>query len=596
MTYDAVAVEFEGKRALSGVSLTLAPAEIIGVVGESGCGKSTLLRATLGLLGSAGSIAEGDICFSGRSLPSLSDEEIRQVRGAEIGMVFQDSAASFCPIRTIGDQIVEALAAHGSDTAARARERALELFERLELPDAARIWESYPFELSGGMAQRVGIAMAMLPGPSVILADEPTSALDVVAQRAALDELADLREQFGTSIIFVTHDMGVVRRIADRVVVMHDGGIVETGLVDQVLEHPQHERTQELLAAVPRFSVARIEHAVKGAPSESVLSEGGSTPTEGVGTSYAGMLSESALGESDDATNTGADTSHGGVQNESEDADAPTAGADTPHGGVQSEDPELAASHVQPILAAHHLLRSFAGRETDKLAVNDVSFELAPGEALGIVGESGSGKSTIAQLIMRLVDTTAGTIELEGSDITHLKGRALQKIYQKAQMVFQASTASFNPRRTLRAGIAEPLLNRGRSRKEIKPEVDALLERCGLDPALADRFPHEVSGGQCQRAAIARALAAKPEILVCDELTSALDVTVQRRIMDLLAELKDERGLALIFISHNLALVQEICDRVLVMRAGVVVEEGLVDEVIGAPNDAYTELLVRSVL
>ena len=425
-------------------------------------------------------------------------------------MIFQDAGASLCPIRTIGDQIYESMRAHKKVSRNEAKDRAMELFEKLNFKDSQRVWDSYPFELSGGMNQRAGIAISMLMNPPILLADEPTSALDVSVQRQVVREMLKLRELFGTAIIIVTHDIGVVRAMADTVLVLKNGKTVEYGEAEKVLNHPQDPYTKKLLAAVPR------------------------------------------LKRKEEIMNT--------------------------------------------LLEAEHLTKVFAqrGKEPFK-AVDDVSFSLQAGETLGIVGESGSGKSTLAKMITRLTDITDGTLKFQGKDITKLKQSQLRDVYGNIQMVFQNPTGSFDPRRTLGDGIGESLRNRGMKKADIAIRVKELLEQCGLEEELAKRYPHEVSGGQCQRAAIARALAVEPKVLICDEATSALDVTIQKQIMELLEELKDTHGLSFIFICHNLALVQSFCDKVLVLYDGKVVESGKPDAIINEPKEAYTKKLVDAV-
>ena len=372
------------------------------------------------------------------------------------------------------------------------------------------MWDSYPFELSGGMNQRAGIAIAMLMNPPILFADEPTSALDVTVQRQVINEMLHLRELFGTSIIIVTHDLGVVKAMADTVLVLKDGKKLEYGKAEEVLERSAGCLHTEIIIC-------------------------GSGITE-------------------------------------------------------------VSQYMSIILEAEHLTKIFRKKGSAPLkAVDDISFQLKEGETLGIVGESGSGKSTLAKLLTRLTDFTSGTLKYEGKDITMLKGRGLRELYGNMQMVFQDPVSSFDPRRTLGDGIGESLRNRGMKKEEIQKRVEEVLEQAGLDPRFAARYPHEVSGGQCQRAAIARALAVEPKILICDEATSALDVTIQKQIMELLQELKEQHGLSFIFICHNLALVQMFCDRVLVLYEGRIVESGTPDEIIQSPGEVYTKKLIESV-
>ena len=444
-----------------------------------------------------------------QNILDIPEKEKRKIRGAGIGMIFQDAGASLCPIRTIGEQIYESMRVHTKITRSEAKSRAMDLFDKLNFKDSQRVWDSYPFELSGGMNQRAGIAIAMLMNPPILFADEPTSALDVSVQRQVVREMLKLRELFGTAIVIVTHDIGVVRAMADTVLVLKNGKTI------------WHSRP------------------CTGSSPGSVYQEiaGGCTKAAKEGQS------------------------------------------------------------MSILLEAEHLTKIFTQRGKNPFkAVNDVSFTLKKGETLGIVGESGSGKSTIAKLLTRLTDITEGTLKFEGKDITRLKQSQLKEVYGDIQMVFQNPVGSFDPRRTLGDGIGESLRNRGMKKADVEKRVAELLEQCGLEKEYAKRYPHEVSGGQCQRAAIARALAVKPKVLICDEATSALDVTIQKQIMELLEDLKEKNGLSFIFICHNLALVQMFCDRVLVLYEGKVVESGIPDDIINEPKEEYTQRLVDAVL
>ena len=510
LRYDSVEVSFGEKVVVSDVSFSLRQGEILGLVGESGSGKSTLIKATMGLLGTNGMVTKGDILYKGQNILDITEKEKRRIRGAQIGMIFQDAGASLCPIRTIGEQIYESMRAHRKISKSEAKSHAMELFEKLHFRDGKRVWDSYPFELSGGMNQRAGIAIAMLMNPPILFADEPTSALDVTVQRQVINEMLHLRELFGTSIIIVTHDLGVVKAMADTVLVLKDWK--KSGIWK---------------------------------------SRGGSERSTGC------LHTEIIICGS----------------------------------GITE-----VSQYMSIILEAEHLTKIFRKKGSAPLkAVDDISFQLKEGETLGIVGESGSGKSTLAKLLTRLTDSTSGTLKYEGKDITMLKGSGLRELYGNIQMVFQDPVSSFDPRRTLGVGIGESLRNRGMKKEEIQKRVEEVLEQAGLDPRFAARYPHEVSGGQCQRAAIARALAVEPKILICDEATSALDVTIQKQIMELLQELKEQHGLSFIFICHNLALVQMFCDRVLVLYEGRIVESGTTDEIIQSPGEVYTKKLIESV-
>ena len=473
----SLAVSYNGKKVLSDLTFSLNPGEVLGIVGESGSGKSTILRAILGILGSGGAVTGGEILFSGSNLLGLDEKRMREIRGAGIGMIFQDAGASLCPVRRVGSQMWESMAAHGKITKAQARERALELLENLGFPEAERIWDSYPFELSGGMSQRVGAAMAMLLQPSLLLADEPTSALDVDARDQVLEELRRMRDRYHTAMLLVSHDFSVVSALADRVLVLREGRMVECGSRQQVLFSPAETYTKQMLAAVP------------------------------------------------------------------------------------------------PVLEARNLKKGYRRRQRKITAVEQVSLCLYPGEILGLMGPSGSGKSTVAKLLAGLAEADEGEIFLDGKKISCRKREQRKEIYRKMQMVFQSPAASFDPRRTLGDGIGESLRNAGISGKTLDERVKELLRSCGLSEEFVRRYPHEVSGGQCQRAAIARALAVNPKILICDEATSALDVMAQRQILELLASLRETRGISILFICHNPAVVEAFCDRFLVMEQGRVIRE-----------------------
>lgn len=473
----SLAVSYNGKRVLSDLTFSLNPGEVLGIVGESGSGKSTILRAILGILGSGGAVTGGEILFSGSNLLGLDEKRMREIRGAQIGMIFQDAGASLCPVRRVGSQMWESMAAHEKISKAQAKERALELLENLGLSEAERIWDSYPFELSGGMSQRVGAAMAMLLRPPLLLADEPTSALDADARDQVLEELRRMRERYHTAMLLVSHDFSVVSALADRVLVLREGRMVECGSRQQVLFSPAETYTKQMLAAVP------------------------------------------------------------------------------------------------PVLETRGLKKGYRRRQRKITAVEQVSFCLYPGEILGLMGPSGSGKSTVAKLLAGLAEADEGEIFLDGKKISCRKREQRKEIYRKMQMVFQSPAASFDPRRTLGDGIGESLRNAGISGKTLDERVKELLRSCGLSEEFVRRYPHEVSGGQCQRAAIARALAVNPKILICDEATSALDVMAQRQILELLASLRETRGISILFICHNPAVVEAFCDRFLVMEQGRVIRE-----------------------
>ena len=509
LRYEHVDISYNGVKVIKDVSFTVDEGEILGIVGESGSGKSTLIKAAMGLLGETGLVTRGDIWYKSKNLPDLSKAELRKLNGPELGMIFQYAGSSFCPIRTVGAQLYESMAEHESVSKEEFSRRATELLEKIGFENARRILDSYPFELSGGMQQRVGIAVAMLLNPSVLLADEPTSALDVSVQKQVVEEMLLVRRTFGTSI------------------------------------DPQHRRHRRHGGQGPGHEKRR----------------------------------------------------DGGVWRDAAGAEQPERGLH-PSAHVRRAQPEEVRT-MEAVLKVENLTKVFTRKgQPDFTAVDHIGFELYPGECLGLIGESGSGKTTVVNMITRLLDSTEGRILLDGEDITRLSGKGLRKAYSEMQMVFQTPTDSFDPRCTLGDGIGESLRNSGMSRAETNQEVARLLIECGLTPEFAKRYPHQVSGGQCQRAAIARALAVKPKLLICDEATSSLDVTIQKEIIALLNELRSHHGseLSILFICHDIALVQQFCNRVLVLYKGKIVEQGVPDEVIRNPQDPYTKRLIDSIL
>ncbi len=499
-------VDFGALRAVDGLSFRLEEGAALALVGESGSGKSTVASALLGLHRGTGARVEGSVDVAGTDVQRASDEELRRLRGGRAAMVFQDPLSSLDPYYAIGDQIAEVYRVHARVSRRAARARAVEVLDRVGIPDAARRSRSRPHEFSGGMRQRALIAMALACEPRLLIADEPTTALDVTVQAQVLDLLHTLREETGMGLLLVTHDVGVAAESVDEVLVMRHGRAVEHGPVADVLGAPAEPYTRELLAAVPRLDAPRKA---------------------------------------------------------STDAD-------------------------QVILEATGLRREFGRGKGAVTAVDDVSLTLRRGETLGIVGESGSGKTTLGRMLVGLLEPTAGSLAFEGRPHTGVN--------PAVQMVFQDPVASLNPRRSVGESIADPLRARGeRQERRIRERVGELLERVGLEAVHYDRYPHEFSGGQRQRVGIARALAADPRVIVCDEPVSALDVTTQAHVVALLGELRRELGLALVFVAHDLAVVRQVSDRVAVMRRGRIVEEGPVGEVYASPRDPYTGQLLAAV-
>ncbi|WP_411088245.1 dipeptide ABC transporter ATP-binding protein [Streptomyces sp. 061-3] len=527
----------DGVRAVDGLSFTLEEGAALGVVGESGSGKSASAYALLGLHRGTGAAVGGSIRVAGVDVQAADDAELRALRGAKAAMVFQDPLSSLDPYYAVGDQIAEVYRVHTRASGRAARARAVDVLDRVGIPDAVRRSRSRPHEFSGGMRQRALIAMALACEPQLLIADEPTTALDVTVQAQILDLLHTLRRETGMGLLLVTHDVGVAAESVDEVLVMQSGREVERGPVAEVLGAPRQPYTRELLAAVPRVEAKRPEPEL--VPAARVA-----------------------------------------------DAGEPRLDAAV----------SLAARAGEPLLEAIDLRREFGRGRSRVTAVDGVSLTVHPGETLGIVGESGSGKTTLGRMLVRLLDPTAGRLHYRGTEIGSLSDKALRPHRRELQMVFQDPVASLNPRRSIGESVADPLRAAGAlDDTRIRARVQELLERVGLDPDRYDRYPHEFSGGQRQRVGIARALAADPKLIVCDEPVSALDVTTQAQVTALLAELQRELGLGLVFIAHDLAVVRQVSDRVAVMRQGRIVEQGSVDEVYGAPQDPYTKQLLAAV-
>ncbi|WP_327338902.1 ABC transporter ATP-binding protein [Streptomyces sp. NBC_01324] len=504
-----LSISFGDVHAVRGLSFSLEAGGALGVVGESGSGKSASAYALLGLHRGTGAKVGGSVRVAGVDIQAAGDAELRGLRGAKAAMVFQDPLSSLDPYYAVGDQIAQVYRVHNRVSRRAARTRAVEVLDRVGIPDAVRRSRSRPHEFSGGMRQRALIAMALACEPELLIADEPTTALDVTVQAQILDLLHDLRRETGMGLLLVTHDVGVAAESVDEVLVMRSGLAVERGPVAEVLRTPREPYTKALLSAVPR--IAPEPGGAGGA--------GGS-------------------------------------------------------GGVTVPD-------TAEVLVEADGLRQLFGRGKSALAaVDGVSLTVRHGETLGIVGESGSGKTTLGRMLVGLLEPTSGRLSR----------------VDRVQMVFQDPVSSLNPRRSVGESVADPLRARGqRDESAIRARVRDLLERVGLDPEQYDRYPHEFSGGQRQRVGIARALAAEPRLIVCDEAVSALDVTTQAQVTALLAELQRELGLALVFIAHDLAVVRQVSDRVAVMRHGRIVEEGPVEQVYGAPRDPYTRQLLAAV-
>lgn len=535
--------------AVDGLDLTAAAGQITAVVGESGSGKSSTAHALIGLLPAGGRILGGSVRLQGEELTGLGERAWREVRGRRVGLVPQDPGVSLDPVKPVGGQVAEVLRVHGLATRGDAVARAVDLLADAGLPDPAQRARQYPHELSGGMRQRVLIAIATAARPRLLVADEPTSALDVTVQRQILDHLQAVVTTTGTAMLLVTHDLAVVADRAQHVVVMSQARVVEAGPAEQVLTDPQHPYTRRLLADAPTIA-GRAPHRTRTAVTA------GTAGTDVATVAGAGAVTERA-------------------------------------------DTRPAAA---PLLRVTGLTRAFPvrgamlARRRSRTVVDGVDFELARGETLGLVGESGSGKSTTARMILGLERADSGTVLLDGADVTTVRGAARRALHRRIQFVYQNPYASLNPRFTVAELLTEPLRNHGIGTKdEWAGTVRRLLDDVALPAGTERRKAAELSGGQRQRVAIARALALGPELLVCDEPVSALDVTVQARILELLVGLQERHALSYLFISHDLAVVAQVSDRIAVMRDGRIVESGPADELLRSPSHPYTKELLAAV-
>ncbi|MBF0689894.1 MAG: ABC transporter ATP-binding protein [Cellulomonas sp.] len=548
--------------AVRGVSFDVHAGQTVAVVGESGSGKSTTAAAVIGLLAANGSVTSGQILFEGEDLVALGPDAMRRLRGSRIGMVPQDPMSNLNPVRRVGAQVDETLQDTGVVRGRRARARTVELLTEAGLPDAERRAQQYPHEFSGGMRQRALIAMGLAARPRLLIADEPTSALDVTVQRTILDGLTDLADRLGVAVLLITHDLGLAAERADRVVVMYRGEVVEEGDARSILTDPRHEYTRRLLAAAPSLASRRIELARRG--------------VEVVGPAAQDLLVAPAPALAL--------------------ADAPaTASAPRPAPVPGDAPPPLVeVDHVTKVFPIRG--RGLLGRSADFTAVDDVSLVVPRGRTVAVVGESGSGKSTVARMMLGLLEPTSGSIRFDGADVVQRDRAAEVAFRRRVQPIFQDPYASLDPLFTVYRTVEEPLRAHGiGDRASRHARVRELMEQVALPAGLLRRYPAELSGGQRQRVAIARALALEPELVVCDEAVSALDVIVQSQILRLLAELQERLGLTYLFISHDLAVVRQVADEVCVMQEGRVVERGTVDDVFDAPRTTYTRTLLDAI-
>lgn len=562
-------------RAVKSVSFTLAPGETLGLVGESGSGKSVTALALIGLLG-AGVDISGEVLFLDPRSPEaqpvdllkLSRDQRRQYRGKLISMIFQEPLTSLNPVYTCGDQLTEALKLHQDLTGKAATQRAIELFSEVQLPDPKQMLGRYPHQLSGGQQQRVMIAIALAGDPALLIADEPTTALDVTIQATTLDLLRDLQTRRGTAIVFITHDMGVVSEIADRVAVMYKGDLVEVAPVYELFANPQHPYTQGLLNCRPRPN-----KQLKRLPTVSDFMEvrPGPNNTEEI-VAKVRTPDEKALLL----------------------AEVSPAEVERQHHALLQKAPLL---KVQGLTKAFPMRDGFFGKKTEFRAVDSVSFEVYPGETLGLVGESGCGKSTLSRCLLRLIDPTAGTVEFDGQSVLDLSDNDMRRLRREMQIVFQNPYGSLDARQTIGSAIIEPMKIHDLVGDEQQRQARAgnLLERVGLDASALRRMPHEFSGGQRQRICIARTLACEPKFIICDESVSALDVSVQAQVLNLLKDLQQEFNLTYIFISHDLSVVKFVSDRIMVMNQGRIEEIGPSEAIYNSPQKPYTQQLIAAI-
>ncbi|MDQ1183111.1 ABC transporter ATP-binding protein [Agrobacterium larrymoorei] len=539
-------VDDEWKTVVRGLSFEVKAGETVAIVGESGSGKSVTSLSLMRLLDPLVSRIEGEVELNGKAILSLSEHEMRHVRGNDVAMIFQEPMTSLNPVFTIGRQISEVLIRHKGMTKGQARDETIRLLEKVRIPNAAGRFDEYPHQFSGGMRQRVMIAMALASKPKLLIADEPTTALDVTIQGQILDLIKTLQEEEGMAVLFITHDMGVVAEIADRTIVMFRGDQVETGDTADIFHRGKHPYTRALLAAVPKLGSMDGHRQPLRFPKVD--------------------MQTGEVGESVEV-------------------------ADTVEGGLT------------PVLSVKNLVTRFAirsglfGRVTGAVhAVENISFDLFQGETLSLVGESGCGKSTTGRSITRLVEPESGEVSLDGYDVLKLGPTDLRSLRRSVQMIFQDPFSSLNPRMTVGSAVAEPMIkHRIASPSDARRKAADLLERVGLSSTMMDRYPHEFSGGQRQRVAIARALALNPKVIVADESVSALDVSIKAQVCNLLMDLQEQFKIAFLFISHDMAVVERVSHRVAVMYLGEIVEIGPRTQIFANPQHAYTKKLMAAV-
>lgn len=533
-------VAFDGRTVVENVNFSLRRGTTLGIVGESGSGKSVSTLALMGLLPKNATVS-GSAVLEGSELLTLDEEGFRGIRGKRISMIFQEPMTSLNPVQKCGAQVVEMLRQHEEVTAQDARERVIGLFSEVLLPRPEKIFDSYPHEISGGQKQRVMIAMALVNKPDILIADEPTTALDVTVQKTILELLRDLQEKHGTSIIFITHDLGVIAQVADNIMVMYRGKVMEQGTADEILHNPKEPYTKGLLACRPP-----LEDKPRRLPTVEEYLEG---------ERYAGATTDS------------------------------DASPLSPH-----PSPLLS---VKDLSVTYTLKRNFFGKPVQTLkGVDGVTFDIMEGETLGLVGESGCGKSTLGRALLRLIEHSSGSVSYRSKPLDTLSNKEMRALRPKLQIIFQDPYSSLNPRITIGDAIREPLTVHGGGDRSIVLE---LMEQVGLRAEWYSRYPHELSGGQRQRVCIARALILQPELVICDESVSALDVSVQAQVLNLLNDLKEKYHYTYLFITHDLSVVHYMADRIMVMQKGKIVESGTPDDLFHNPQTDYTRTLIDAI-
>ncbi|CCD95274.1 putative dipeptide/oligopeptide/nickel ABC transporter, ATP-binding protein [Bradyrhizobium sp. ORS 375] len=581
-------VEFSTRRgivkAVQHVDISVAKGETLAIVGESGSGKSVTSYAVMRILDRAGRIAEGSVMFSGVDVKAAEESAMRDLRGREISMIFQNPRAALNPIRKVGQQIEDVLKQHAQVAASDRAEKAIAALEQVKIARPRERYHAYPFELSGGMCQRVVIALALACNPQLLIADEPTTGLDVTTQKAVMDLVVELTRSRGMSTILITHDLGLAAAYCDRVVVMEKGRVVETAKAADIFANPQHPYTRKLMRATPRLGVSLRD-----------------------------LLPEEEASPKPQPVIAGLDPAiHPSSQESLEKMDPRV----KPGGDERGGESERSTSSAKPLLLVDKLVKEYprqgASATLSKLfgrkpaiepevfrAVDGISFTVGHGESVGLVGESGCGKSTTSMMVMRLLDQTSGRISFDGEEIGNILPQAFARLPQRSriQMVFQDPTDSLNPRFTAARAIADPILQLGetKGREALRARCEELATMVGLPLNLLDRFPHQLSGGQKARVGIARAIALHPKLVILDEPTAALDVSVQAVVLNLLQDLKQQLGMSYLFVSHDLNVVRLLCDRVIVMRSGRIVEQGTSERVLGDPQDAYTRELLTAI-